>query len=177
MATADGAVGRIGCFGLIEPLVGSGVSGAMLNTAKRDGDIWTLKGEKRWIGNASLCDVSVIWARALADDHVKGFIVENKTTPGFSVEKLEHKIRLKIARVLLGGKGIVAGYKVARCLRSALLIRRHLSDADPDSRQGRHGTQRLHLMRRGGSTASSMTHRFLLRAFSHWLKGRLQAAL
>jgi len=29
---------------------------------------------------------------------VKGFIVENKTTPGFSVEKIEHKIALKVVQ-------------------------------------------------------------------------------
>ena len=89
---------KIGCFGLTEPLVGSGISGGMTTTAKREGDTWVLNGEKRWIGNAPWCDVSVIWARDLADNQVKGFIVENKTTPGFSVEKIEHKIALKVVQ-------------------------------------------------------------------------------
>src|SRR5882724_6776135 len=40
---------KIGCFGLTEPLVGSGTSG---------GDTWILNGQKRWIGNAPWCDVS-----------------------------------------------------------------------------------------------------------------------
>src|SRR5438067_4444576 len=89
---------KIGCFGLAEPLVGSGASGGLLTTAKRDGDTWILNGEKRWIGNAPWCDVSIIWARDLADKQVKGFIVENKTTPGFSVEKIEHKLALKVVQ-------------------------------------------------------------------------------
>jgi glutaryl-CoA dehydrogenase len=89
---------KIGCFGLTEPLVGSGASGGLLTTAKRDGDTWILNGEKRWIGNAPWCDVSIIWARDVADNQVKGFIVENKTTPGFSVEKIEHKIALKVVQ-------------------------------------------------------------------------------
>ena len=89
---------KIGCFGLTEPLVGSGASGGLTTTAKRDGDTWTLNGEKRWIGNAPWCDVSIIWARDLADNQVKGFIVENKTTPGFSVEKIENKVSLKIVQ-------------------------------------------------------------------------------
>src|SRR5271155_4364049 len=89
---------KIGCFGLTEPLVGSGASGGLLTTAKRDGDTWILNGEKRWIGNAPWCDVSVIWARDLADNQVKGFIVENKTTQGFSVEKIENKIALKVVQ-------------------------------------------------------------------------------
>jgi alkylation response protein AidB-like acyl-CoA dehydrogenase len=88
----------IGCFGLTEPLVGSGASGGLMTTARREGETWILNGEKRWIGNAPWCDVSIIWARDLADNQVKGFIVENKTTPGFSVEKIEHKIALKIVQ-------------------------------------------------------------------------------
>jgi len=89
---------KIGCFGLTEPLVGSGASGGLLTTAKREGDTWILNGEKRWIGNAPWCDVSIIWARDIADNQVKGFIVENKTTPGFSVEKIENKIALKVVQ-------------------------------------------------------------------------------
>src|SRR5205807_8667009 len=89
---------KIGCFGLTEPLVGSGTSGGMTTTAKREGDTWVLNGQKRWIGNATWCDISIIWARDLADNQVKGFIVENKTTPGFSVEKIEHKIALKVVQ-------------------------------------------------------------------------------
>jgi alkylation response protein AidB-like acyl-CoA dehydrogenase len=89
---------KIGCFGLTEPLVGSGASGGLFTTAKREGDTWTLNGEKRWIGNAPWCDVSIIWARDLADNQVKGFIVENKTTPGFSVEKIQNKTSLKIVQ-------------------------------------------------------------------------------
>ncbi|RQR52658.1 acyl-CoA dehydrogenase [Burkholderia sp. Bp9125] len=89
---------KIGCFGLTEPLVGSGAGGGLTTTAKRDGDTWILNGQKRWIGNAPWCDVSIIWARDVDDDQVKGFIVENKTTPGFSVEKMENKIALKVVQ-------------------------------------------------------------------------------
>jgi len=89
---------KIGCFGLTEPLVGSGAAGGLMTTAKREGDTWILNGEKRWIGNAPWCDLSIIWARDLADNQVKGFIVENKTTPGFSVKKIENKIALKVVQ-------------------------------------------------------------------------------
>jgi alkylation response protein AidB-like acyl-CoA dehydrogenase len=40
----------------------------------------------------------MIWARDVADNLVKGFIVENKTTPGFSVEKIGHKIALNVVQ-------------------------------------------------------------------------------
>jgi alkylation response protein AidB-like acyl-CoA dehydrogenase len=89
---------KIGCFGLTEPLVGSGTGGGLTTTAKREGDTWVLNGQKRWIGNAPWCDISIIWARDLADKQVKGFIVENKTTPGFSVEKMQNKIALKVVQ-------------------------------------------------------------------------------
>ena len=70
----------------------------MTTTAKREGDSWVINGQKRWIGNAPWCDLSIIWARDVADNQVKGFIVENKTTAGFSVEKIEHKIALKVVQ-------------------------------------------------------------------------------
>src|ERR1700761_5427130 len=89
---------KIGCFGLTEPLVGSGTGGGLTTTAKREGDTWVLNGQKRWIGNAPWCDISIIWARDLADNQVKGFIVENKITPGFTVEKIEHKMALKVVQ-------------------------------------------------------------------------------
>src|SRR5262245_9911277 len=89
---------KIGCFGLTEPLVGSGSGGRLTTTAKREGDTWVLSGQKRWIGNAPWCDISIIWARDVADNQVKGFIVENKTTPGFSVEKMQNKIALKVVQ-------------------------------------------------------------------------------
>jgi glutaryl-CoA dehydrogenase len=89
---------KVGCFGLTEPLVGSGASGGLTTTAKREGDTWIINGQKRWIGNAPWCDISIIWARDLADNQVKGFIVENKSTPGFKVEKIENKIALKVVQ-------------------------------------------------------------------------------
>ncbi|MFP3562855.1 acyl-CoA dehydrogenase family protein [Paraburkholderia sp. SIMBA_030] len=89
---------KVGCFGLTEPLVGSGAGGGLLTTAKREGNTWVLNGQKRWIGNSPWCDLSIIWARDVEDNQVKGFIVENKTTPGFSVEKIEHKIALRVVQ-------------------------------------------------------------------------------
>lgn len=89
---------KIGCFGLTEPLVGSGASGGLTTTAKREGDTWIINGQKKWIGNSPWCDISVIWARDVDDNQVKAFIVENKTTEGFSVEKIHNKIALKVVQ-------------------------------------------------------------------------------
>jgi len=89
---------KIGSFGLTEPLVGSGASGGLLTTARRDGDSWVLNGQKKWIGNATWGDVTIIWARDVADNQVKGFIVENKNTPGFKTEKIQHKMALRVVQ-------------------------------------------------------------------------------
>ncbi|VWM13718.1 acyl-CoA dehydrogenase family protein [Burkholderia lata] len=91
------ALDKIGSFGLTEPLVGSGASGGLLTSARRDGDTWILNGQKKWIGNATWGDVTVIWARDVADNQVKGFIVENRT-PGFHVDKIQHKMALRVVQ-------------------------------------------------------------------------------
>ena len=88
----------IGSFGLTEPLVGSGTGGGLTTTARREGDTWILNGQKKWIGNATWGDVTIIWARDLADNQVKGFIVENKKTPGFKTEKIENKMALRVVQ-------------------------------------------------------------------------------
>jgi glutaryl-CoA dehydrogenase len=88
---------KIGSFGLTEPLVGSGASGGLLTTARRDGDTWILNGQKKWIGNATWGDLTIIWARDVADSQVKGFIVENNT-PGFKAEKIQHKMALRVVQ-------------------------------------------------------------------------------
>ena len=88
---------KIGAFGLTEPEVGSGASGGLLTTARREGDTWVLNGHKKWIGNATFSDVTVIWARDEADNQVKGFLVE-KDTPGFRPEKMRDKIALRVVQ-------------------------------------------------------------------------------
>jgi len=88
---------KIGAFGLTEPDVGSGTSGGLTTTARREGDSWVLNGQKKWIGNATFSDVTVIWARDLEDNQVKGFLVE-KGTPGFKPEKLKNKIALRVVQ-------------------------------------------------------------------------------
>ena len=88
---------KIGAFGLTEPEVGSGTSGGLTTTARREGDSWVLNGQKKWIGNATFSDVTVIWARDVADNQVKGFLVE-KGTPGFKPEKLKDKIALRVVQ-------------------------------------------------------------------------------
>lgn len=87
----------IGAFGLTEPEVGSGVAGGLTCTCKRNGDTWIINGQKKWIGNATFADLTVIWARDLDDGNVKGFVVE-KNNPGFKAEKIKGKMALRIVQ-------------------------------------------------------------------------------
>jgi glutaryl-CoA dehydrogenase len=88
---------KIGAFGLTEPDVGSGASRGLQTTARRDGDTWILNGHKKWIGNATFGDLTVIWAKDVDDGQVKGFVVANDS-PGFATTKLEDKIALRIVQ-------------------------------------------------------------------------------
>lgn len=85
---------KVGAFGLTEPDVGSGASRGLKTSCRRDGDDWVINGEKKWIGNATFADVTVIWARDEDDRNVRGFLVE-KGNPGFAPTKIENKMALR----------------------------------------------------------------------------------
>src|SRR6266850_552028 len=107
----------LGCFGLTEPDFGSNPAGMRTN-ARKDGDGWVLNGEKTWITNGSMADVSVVWARA--EEGILGFLVE-RGTPGYSTSDIHGKwsmrasvtsslafadCRVKDADRLAGAKGL-----------------------------------------------------------------------
>ena len=85
----------IGCFGLTEHGHGSD-PGGMETHAKREGDHYILNGSKCWIGNASIADVKVIWAKD-EQGHIGGFVVE-KDAPGFRAQDIEGKFSLRMSR-------------------------------------------------------------------------------
>ncbi len=87
----------IGAFGLTEPEVGSATAGGLTTTCKRTDEGWVLNGQKKWIGNSTFSDITIIWARDVDDNQVKGFIVR-KENPGFSVEKIKGKMALRIVQ-------------------------------------------------------------------------------
>jgi glutaryl-CoA dehydrogenase len=87
----------LGAFGLTEPLSGSDTAQGLQTVAKRDGDNWVINGAKRWIGNGSISDITIIWARDEADNQVKGFIVPT-STPGYSATRIENKQALRIVQ-------------------------------------------------------------------------------
>jgi glutaryl-CoA dehydrogenase len=82
-------VEKIGAFALTEPTHGSDAV-ALESSARRDGGEWVLNGEKRWIGNGTIADVVVVWARDVEDKQVKGFLVEPDTS-GYLARRIEGK--------------------------------------------------------------------------------------
>jgi glutaryl-CoA dehydrogenase len=92
---AMAALDKIGAFALTEP--GHGSDAVRLETtARRDGDAWVLNGAKRWIGNASIADVVVVWARDSDDGRVKAIVVEKNADgshpEGYTTELITGKI-------------------------------------------------------------------------------------
>jgi acyl-CoA dehydrogenase len=81
---------------ITEPQSGSD-SGSISTTAELDGEEWVLNGEKIFVTCADRCDAVVVWAtidKSAGKAGVKSFIVE-KGTPGFKLEKLEHKLGIR----------------------------------------------------------------------------------
>jgi glutaryl-CoA dehydrogenase len=106
---------KIGAFALTEPHGGSDVAQGLETTCRRDGDEWVIDGAKRWIGNGTFADVVVVFARDVADDHVKTLVVE-KGTPGFTATKMEGKYALRTvqnADIVFEGCRVPAENKLA----------------------------------------------------------------
>ncbi|MGH2982902.1 MAG: acyl-CoA dehydrogenase family protein [Solirubrobacterales bacterium] len=86
-------VEKLGAFALTEPDHGSD-SVALETMARREGDEYVIDGAKRWIGNGTVADVVVVWARDADDGQVKGFLVE-PPTPGYEASVIEGKASVR----------------------------------------------------------------------------------
>ncbi|MGI8820118.1 MAG: acyl-CoA dehydrogenase family protein [Chthoniobacterales bacterium] len=98
----------LGAFALTEPEFGSNPAG-MQCRARKTADGYVLNGAKKWIGNATVADVVVVWAKLEEDNDpqaIRGFLVE-KGTRGFKSTLLEGKLSLRI--------GLTAEIEFADC--------------------------------------------------------------
>src|SRR5271169_191606 len=72
----------------------SSLSCADAPTTSPDGESYLISGNKKWIGNGSIADVVVVWARDTSDGAVMGFLIE-KGTPGYHARVMEGKASLR----------------------------------------------------------------------------------
>jgi alkylation response protein AidB-like acyl-CoA dehydrogenase len=117
---------KLGGFCLTEAGSGSD-AGAMLATARRDGDDYVLDGAKVWITNAGFAGTFVVMAKtdpAAGKRGISAFVVD-ATAPGIDIGRPEEKLGLRAsvtaavsfsecrvpARQLLGTEG--TGFKIA----------------------------------------------------------------
>jgi alkylation response protein AidB-like acyl-CoA dehydrogenase len=122
---------------LSEPNAGSDVA-SMAMRAVRDGGHYVLTGTKVWITNAGISDFYTVFAKTDPDAGHRGisaFVVE-KTFPGFSIGKLEHKMGVRgsptgeivfddvpvPAENLIGEEGQAFGYAMAALDRSRPIV-------------------------------------------------------
>jgi glutaryl-CoA dehydrogenase len=94
---------KLGCFALTEPDFGSN-PGGLQTRARKTADGYRLTGAKKWIGNGTVADVAIVWAKVEGEagvdsdkaSAIRGFLVE-KGTPGFTSSLIEGKLSLRAA--------------------------------------------------------------------------------
>ncbi len=92
---AMAAVDTLGAFALTEPDHGSDVVRLATRARRAPDGSWTLHGHKRWIGNGTLADIVVVWARD-DDGDVGAFVVEHPDgaahpVPGYQAQRIVGK--------------------------------------------------------------------------------------
>ncbi len=83
----------IACFGLTEPGAGSDVA-SMQSTARRDGDRYTLNGQKEWISYAHPADHFMVFAKTdkgAGHRGITAFLLD-RSMPGIETRDIEHKM-------------------------------------------------------------------------------------
>ncbi len=83
---------KIGAFALTEPDVGSDAA-QVKTTARKSGHGFVLNGAKRWIGNASIADILIIWARDSDSGEFGGYVIEDPgETEGLVIQDIWGKV-------------------------------------------------------------------------------------
>jgi glutaryl-CoA dehydrogenase len=103
---------KLGAFALTESQFGSNPAGLRCH-ARETQDGYILNGSKKWIGNATVADVVVVWAKVGGNDDqgaIRGFLVE-KGAEGFKPSLIDGKLSLRV--------GLTASIEFSDCLLAA----------------------------------------------------------
>lgn len=127
---------KIGALGVTEPTAGTNVAGIQ-TAAVREGDGWTLSGEKMFITNGVQADLFFIAAKTKPEQGRQGismFLVE-RDTPGFSRKELKGKLGrlssdtgyLKFERCKLPASALLGGenqgfYQIMQCFEHERIV-------------------------------------------------------
>lgn len=84
---------KLGAFALTEPDHGSDSIALETSATQAQDGTWKINGQKRWIGNGSVGDVTVVFAR-MDNGEVGGFLVP-QDAPGYKAETITGKVSLR----------------------------------------------------------------------------------
>jgi len=85
-----------GAYCLTEPGAGSDAnSGKTKAVLSEDGTHYKITGQKMWISNAGFCSLFIVFARIENDKNITGFIIENDSANGISMNEEEHKLGIR----------------------------------------------------------------------------------
>lgn len=91
------ALKKFTCFGLTEPENGSDATNLNTTARKVEGG-YIINGQKRWPGNATLADYTIVWAKNVSDGNkLQGFVVE-KGSKGHTATAVPNKIALRLVQ-------------------------------------------------------------------------------
>jgi len=85
-----------GAYCLTEPGAGSDAnSGKTKAVLSEDGKTYSITGQKMWISNAGFCSLFIVFARIGDDKNITGFIIENDSSNGITMNEEEHKLGIR----------------------------------------------------------------------------------
>jgi len=84
-------------FCLSEPEFGSDAASIETLVSEFDENFLLLKGKKRWIGNASVAGLLIVWARNAKTKQIEGFLVD-ANLPGITIKNMETKLSLRMVQ-------------------------------------------------------------------------------
>ena len=84
----------IGAFCLTEPDHGSDAYNIETTVKEDKNGNYVINGKKRWIGQATIADIFIVWAKDESTGNILGFIVE-KERKGVSTKKLTGKLSVR----------------------------------------------------------------------------------